>query len=433
MSDLHSKKSISKMPRKKHTIETCQEVAKSRGGLCLETEYKDNKNPMRWRCKEGHEWVMNFSYIKNKKGWCTECSGNKKYTLEECQEVAVSRGGLCLETEYIHSRKKMRWMCKEEHEWTARFTCIKNRGQWCSVCSGNAKLTIEECHEVANSRGGECLETEYKDNKTKMRWRCEEGHEWETFFGNIKNQSQWCAVCAGNFKHTLEECQEVAESRGGECLETEYKDNKTKMRWRCKEGHEWTAIFRDVISRTWCMDCGGRKKLTLEECQEVAVCRGGECLETEYINCGEKMRWRCKEEHEWEASFQDIKNSNSWCPDCMNGKSEKLCRQIIEELTGKKFSSVRPDFLKHYKTGYNLELDGYNEELKLAFEYNGKQHYEYTPFYHRGNYNIFIDQQERDKIKIQMCNNVGIKVIVIPYQYNHKDEDRLRLFIKSLI
>jgi len=373
MSDLHSKKSISKMPRKKHTIETCQEVAKSRGGLCLETEYKDNKNPMRWRCKEGHEWVMNFSYIKNKKGWCTECSGNKKYTLEECQEVAVSRGGLCLETEYIHSRKKMRWMCKEEHEWTARFTCIKNRGQWCSVCSGNAKLTIEECHEVANSRGGECLETEYKDNKTKMRWRCEEGHEWETFFGNIKNQSQWCA------------------------------------------------------------DCGGRKKLTLEECQEVAVCRGGECLETEYINCGEKMRWRCKEEHEWEASFQDIKNSNSWCPDCMNGKSEKLCRQIIEELTGKKFSSVRPDFLKHYKTGYNLELDGYNEELKLAFEYNGKQHYEYTPFYHRGNYNIFIDQQERDKIKIQMCNNVGIKVIVIPYQYNHKDEDRLRLFIKSLI
>jgi hypothetical protein len=146
------------------------------------------------------------------------------------------------------------------------------------------------------------------------------------------------------------------------------------------------------------------------------------------------MKWRCEKLHEWEVSFNNIKYSNSWCPKCCQSKTENLCRQIIEEVTGKKFSSVRPDFLKHYKTGYNLELDGYNEELKLAFEYNGIQHYKYRPdYFHKGGEHLFIDQQERDKIKIQMCNKLGIKVIVIPYQYDYRDEDRLRLFIKSLI
>ena len=176
------------------------------------------------------------------------------------------------------------------------------------------------------------------------------------------------------------------------------------------------------------------KKLTIEECHEVARQRGGECLENVYINNSTKMKWRCEKLHEWVAMFGNIKNQNTWCPDCSHSKTEKLCRQIIEDLTGKTFPPVRPDFLRHDKTGRNLELDGYNEELKLAFEYNGRQHYEFRPdFFHKKGKHVFIEQQERDKLKIEICNKLGIKVLVIPYQYNYRDEDKLRLYIKSLI
>ncbi len=34
--------------------------------------------------------------------------------------------------------------------------------------------------------------------------------------------------------------------------------------------------------------------LTLKECQDLAISRGGECLSTEYINQGTSMQWKCK-------------------------------------------------------------------------------------------------------------------------------------------
>ena len=60
----------------------------------------------------------------------------------------------------------------------------------------------------------------------------------------------------------------------------------------------------------------------------------------------------------------------------------------------------RPDWLK-YTTGCNLELDYYCEELKLAFEYNGIQHYKYSSKFHNNNIENFYKQQERDKFKKQ--------------------------------
>ena len=46
-------------------------------------------------------------------------------------------------------------------------------------------------------------------------------------------------------------------------------------------------------------------------------------------------------------------------------KHEIRCRTIMEQLFKAPFVSIRPDFLK-YKTGKNLELDLYNEELNLV-------------------------------------------------------------------
>jgi len=95
-------------------------------------------------------------------------------------------------------------------------------------------------------------------------------------------------------------------------------------------------------------------------------------------------------------------------------KNETKCRKIFEEIFQAKFPSIRPDFLKYPKTGKNLELDGYNRRLNLAFEYNGKQHYEYEKYFHKS-YSDFEEQQQRDNYKMKRCQELGIEVIVIPY------------------
>src|SRR5579885_1122723 len=95
-------------------------------------------------------------------------------------------------------------------------------------------------------------------------------------------------------------------------------------------------------------------------------------------------------------------------------KPEKKCRRILQRLFDKEFPCVRPDFLYNPLTGKNLELDMYNEELGLAVEYNGKQHYQFLPLFHK-NTRAFEYQQHRDEWKAKKCKEMGIILVTIPY------------------
>jgi hypothetical protein len=89
---------------------------------------------------------------------------------------------------------------------------------------------------------------------------------------------------------------------------------------------------------------------------------------------------------------------------------------VLEKLFKKPFSKTRPDFLKNpaLDEGKNLELDCYNDELKLAVEYNGVQHYKYSPYFHRTR-DAFQNQKYRDYLKRVMCKENGITLIEVPY------------------
>lgn len=94
-------------------------------------------------------------------------------------------------------------------------------------------------------------------------------------------------------------------------------------------------------------------------------------------------------------------------------KNEDKCREILQNIYGRKFDKVRPHFLKNHKTGKNLELDMYNDDLKLALEYNGIQHRVYVPHFHKSPKD-YQNQVERDMLKLQKCRENGITLIVVP-------------------
>lgn len=109
---------------------------------------------------------------------------------------------------------------------------------------------------------------------------------------------------------------------------------------------------------------------------------------------------------------------------------EEQCRQIFEQLfPGHVFVKARPAWLINPRTNHALELDGYNEELKLAFEYNGPQHYQYPNRYHRSE-TEWLEQKYRDLVKRQICNQRGVYLITIPY---HVPRHHLRSFITRYV
>ena len=99
-------------------------------------------------------------------------------------------------------------------------------------------------------------------------------------------------------------------------------------------------------------------------------------------------------------------------------KGELICKEVAEQLFGKPFIKIRPKSMKNNVTGHNLELDIYNDDLKVAIEYNGQQHYKYTPYFHK-NEEAFRNQQYRDELKRMMCKNNGIMLIEVPYTVKH--------------
>lgn len=96
------------------------------------------------------------------------------------------------------------------------------------------------------------------------------------------------------------------------------------------------------------------------------------------------------------------------------GKSEELCRSIAEQLFGKKFPKVRPDFLRSPLSNRNLEIDCYCEELGIGIEYNGIQHYKYPNIFHKSR-DEFMRLVANDKFKRETCKINGILLITIPY------------------
>ena len=117
------------------------------------------------------------------------------------------------------------------------------------------KLNIEEMQKLAKERGGKCLSEKYINIDTKLKWECEKGHQWETTPNSIR-QGAWCPVCAINHKkNTIDEMQKLAKLKGGKCLSEKYINAKTKLKWECTKGHQWEAVPSSIKRGSWCTKC----------------------------------------------------------------------------------------------------------------------------------------------------------------------------------
>ena len=92
-------------------------------------------------------------------------------------------------------------------------------------------------------------------------------------------------------------------------------------------------------------------------------------------------------------------------------------RQSLERLLGAPCPKARPSFLLNPRSGRALELDCFCAPLKLAYEVQGEHHFAWPSSFlrTRAEFDGPGGQLERDALKRERCEELGIKLLEVPF------------------
>lgn len=97
-----------------------------------------------WKCKDNHSWQATIYNRTKNKSSCPICARKKsrKYSIAYFQEFASKHGGICVSTEHLHGKTKIKMICKNGHEWESRADNILHERKWCSICDKSEHSAI---------------------------------------------------------------------------------------------------------------------------------------------------------------------------------------------------------------------------------------------------------------------------------------------------
>ncbi len=286
------------------------------------------------------------------------------------------------------------------------------------------KYKINDLVKHAKKLNGECLSRAYTGATEKHEWQCAKGHRWSAIWNSIR-RGRWCPQCnklnssQRQRKIDFSAFEKLVKSRGtvlSKISSQEKISKKQLLQVQCSCGHTWSTSLERLNRGNWCKRCSslqaGKSKLSssaLSIAKRIASERNGKLLSKKYEGAHTNLKWKCfRCKKTWEAKLSNVKNG-TWCPNCSSNKSEKIVRIYFEKIFNEKFPKCRPDWLQ------GLELDGYSEKLRIAFEHQGDQHFEESRFFRQN----LEDRIKADKKKKTICKKKGVTLIEIP-QLNKK-------------
>lgn len=375
----------------KLSIEKIREVAEKRGGKCLSKKYINADAKYEWECEQGHRWSAAYYNIQQGQ-WCPQCNQNS-YSEEICRLVfeeifndrfikfrpnwLINKRGNKMEldgyskklkfafeyqgqqhlkknyfNQYDESKLKTRIsddtlkknLCSKKGIYLFIITYLDNLENLPNIIKEKMiefklptnsinfdkeidfnkvyrhKNFINELQILAKNNQGKLLSTKYITSRTKLKWRCSEGHEWYATPDQVK-RGRWCKICgfektASSKRLGIKLFKDYAKEKGGECLSENYTSLDSELEFKCKNGHVWTTTGNSIRNGSWCAKCSGKKKLTIEQLQVIASNHGGELLSKKYKDNKQKLKWKCSKGHIFFNIANRVKNKGIWCQQC---------------------------------------------------------------------------------------------------------------------
>ena len=383
-----------------------------------------------WRGKCGHEWqtrVKARSHGEN----CPICSGSR--VIEGINDLATkypeiaaewSTKNLPLKPTMVSagSHKKVIWVDKLGHEWTAS---VKSRvqGSGCPYCSHNLVLAgfndlASRFPEIASEWSERNLPltpdkvTAFKN--TRVWWKCHLGHEWYTLISTRSGGSQ-CPYCSGiklliGFNDLATKYPTLAKEwseRNLPLTPDMVNEKSTKnVWWKCRTcGYEWKSVVRARAKGSLCPVCADRTVLAgyndlattdPELLDEWDYEKNTGTLPTAVSRNSMKIVWwKCSSSHSWRAKITDRTIEQKGCYLCereFQSAFPQLLIMLYAVRNGLKVTTNNDKLI-------GINLDTYIPELRLAIEAEATT----------------ITEQRSQMVKEHICECNGIRYVKLKH------------------
>ena len=221
------------------------------------------------------------------------------------------------------------------------------------------RKSYDDVKNIVESHGFVLLETEYKNNATKMRMYCTK-HKQE-FMRSLSYvmMGRGCPECTKEHitTYTIDMVRKEVEEHGYKLLETEYKGSTTKMKMSCDKHGEFSQSLNCIHNGNWCPSCGreiAREKMLLpiDEVKSVVESKGYELLDDTYEGHNIPLHLRCPQHGDFMMTYQNVKKGHR-CPGCNAEKGyvqKKTYEQVKEYIKSRGFTLLTPksDYVDRY-------------------------------------------------------------------------------------
>ncbi len=383
-----------------------------------------------WRGKCGHEWQTSVKARSHGEN-CPICSGSR--VIEGINDLATkypeiaaewSTKNLPLKPTMVSagSHKKVIWVDKLGHEWTAS---VKSRvqGSGCPYCSHNLVLAgfndlASRFPEIASEWSERNLPltpdkvTAFKN--TRVWWKCHLGHEWYTLISTRSGGSQ-CPYCSGiklliGFNDLATKYPTLAKEwseRNLPLTPDMVNEKSTKnVWWKCRTcGYEWKSVVRARAKGSLCPVCADRTVLAgyndlattdPELLDEWDYEKNTDTLPTAVSRNSMKIVWwKCSSSHSWRAKITDRTIEQKGCYLCereFQSAFPQLLIMLYAVRNGLKVTTNNDKLI-------GINLDTYIPELRLAIEAEATT----------------ITEQRSQMVKEHICECNGIRYVKLKH------------------
>ena len=284
------------------------------------------------------------------------------------------------------------------------------------------RKTSEEYYQECKAKHLDLPIEDYVNNRTKIKYKCKQGHIYEQL-PSIHLRGHGCPVCYGNKKKSSNDYYNECKSKGLDLPIEDYVNNYTKIKHRCSKCNNiYVQKPNNHLNGHGCPKCNKKQPYlayTQTEYTKLATSIANAYPIEKYMGRMTKIKHRC---NNCGSIYEQLPN------DLLRGhfgchycKLQSHGEKYIRNYLDKHSIKYIPQKKFHdLKDKQLLSYDFYLPDYSILIEYQGKQHYENIDYF--GGEEKFKKQQYHDNIKRKYAKDNGYKLLELHYSLDNQDK-----------